>query len=70
LFKFAVYLAVPVSLTGWVIYRKDSFEEVRQAKKYVEYPVETTRFEDIEAELAKKKKKTTTTTTGVRRTAG
>jgi hypothetical protein len=55
LFKFVTYLAVPVSLTGWVVFKRDSFQEVVEAKKYVEYPESSTSFRDIEAELQRKR---------------
>lgn len=58
-FKFALYLAVPISLTAWVINGKASFESLREAREYVKYPSEDAShsFKDIESALNKAKQK-------------
>ena len=54
-FKFAVYLGVPISLTAWVINRKASIESL----DYVRYPSEesTHSYKDIESALSKARRK-------------
>ena len=50
-FKFAVYLAVPISLTAWVINGQSSFESVRKTRfNYVEER-EGTSSQEIERAL-------------------
>jgi hypothetical protein len=56
-FKFAVYLAVPVSLTALVIFQRDRFQSIIEQKGYVKYPpVESSySFEDVESKLKEKR---------------
>lgn len=57
MFKFAVYLAVPVSLTALVVFQRDRFQSFIEHKGYVKYPpVESTHsFEDLELKLKEKR---------------
>ena len=56
-FKFAVYLAVPVSLTALVIFQRDRFQSVIDQKGYVKYPPAESSysFEDVESKLKEKR---------------
>ena len=59
-FKFAVYLAIPISLTGWVIFKKDTFQRnVIDKKQYVKYPPleESHSFEDVDQKLSERRRK-------------
>lgn len=58
-FKFAVYLAVPISLTALVVFQRDRFQSIIDHKGYVKYPpVESTHsFEDLEEKLKERRGK-------------